>query len=121
MTKIRLSDQVVEFVMSCDDNELRKLTVTSLASRLNVDRSHLTREFKTDKKLILSRFIQGEKMTRAATLLRNTKNLTVETLSKRLGFCSAEYFREVFKKHFAVAPTEYRRYRNNGKTEHSAS
>jgi len=113
MTKEKISEQVVEFVLSCTDEVLKKITVNSLASRFNVNRSHLAREFKANKRITLCKFIQGEKMARAALLLRNSNEMTVENLSKRLGFCSAEYFREVFKRHFAVSPSIYRQYKTN--------
>ena len=112
MVKEYLSDQVVEYVLSCSEEVLRSLTVSSLARRFYVDRSHLAREFKSRKNLTLFQFLQGEKMARAALLLRDSNDITVEKLSEELGFSSAEYFREVFKKHFAITPTKYRRFKN---------
>jgi AraC-like DNA-binding protein len=110
-----LSEQVVEFVMTCSDEELMRLTVSSIARRFNVNRSHLSREFKSGKNFTLCQFIRGEKMARAAVLLKDTSDLTVAKLSEYLGFSSAEYFREVFKSYFGVVPSKYRKYKHHCK------
>jgi two-component system response regulator YesN len=107
-----LSKQVVELVMTCSDEELKGLTVSSIARRLNVDRSHLSREFKSYNSLTLCQFIQGEKMVRAAILLNDNIDLKVAKLSENLGFCSPEYFRELFKRYFGVVPSKYKEYKN---------
>jgi two-component system response regulator YesN len=117
MNSETISDQVARFVMTCNNEVLKKITVSSIASRFQVDRSHLAREFKSDKNFTLCQFIQKEKMVRAAILLREATDLTVARLSENLGFCSAEYFREVFKKYFGVAPSKYREYKNHFKKD----
>ncbi len=113
MKNTELADQVAEFLLTCDDAALFKLNVTSLARIFHVDRSHLTREFKASKHYTLCRFIQKEKMVRAASLLSSSSNLTLKLLSQKMGFCTSEYFREVFKRHFGVVPSKYREYKTN--------
>ncbi|UCH94704.1 MAG: helix-turn-helix transcriptional regulator [Candidatus Aminicenantes bacterium] len=108
-----LPDQVAKFVMTCNNEVLKGMTVSSIARRFKVDRSHLAREFKSDKNFTLCQFIQREKMVRAAMLLRETTDLTVAKLSESLGFCSAEYFRGLFKRYFGVVPSKYRKYKNH--------
>ncbi len=111
MDNEKLPDLVMEFVMTCNDEELRKLTVSSLAKRFHVDRSHLAREFKAGKNFTLSKLLQGEKMARAASLLSSSSKFTLKWLSQKMGFCTSEYFREVFKKYFGVVPSKYREYK----------
>jgi AraC-like DNA-binding protein len=112
-----LTDQVIEFVMTSSDEALKELTVAGIARRFNVDRSHLSREFKSDKNFTLCNFIQREKVARAAISLRDSDALRIENLSKKLGFCSTEYFREVFKRYHGISPSKYRAYRNQFKNE----
>lgn len=112
MNNETISDQVTRFVMTCTNEVLKKMTVSNIARKFQVDRSHLAREFKSGKNFTLCQFIQKEKMVRAAISLRENADLTVTKLSQSLGFCSTEYFREVFKKHFGVAPGKYREYKN---------
>jgi AraC-like DNA-binding protein len=107
-----LSQQVIELVITCRDEELKGLKVSTIARRFNVHRSHLSRQFKSDKNITPCQFIQRERMARAARLLMDTVDLTVVKLSEKLGFCSAEYFREVFKRYFGVAPSKYRKSKN---------
>ena len=110
-----LDNRVVKLIMTCSDEELKGLTVSSIARTFNLDRSHLSREFKSGKNITLCQFIQGEKMARAAMLLKDTTDLKMSELSEKLGFCSDEYFREVFKRHFGISPSKYRAYRNHCK------
>ena len=86
-----------------------------------MDRSRLAREFKSGKNFTLCQFIRREKMVRAAILLREAADLTVAELSENLGFCSAEYFREIFKRYFGVAPSKYKQYKNHIKKRKPAA
>lgn len=117
MNSETISDQVAKFVMTCKNEVLKEITVSSIARRFQVDRSHLARQFKSGKNFTLCQFIQREKMVRAAILLREDADLTVTKLSETLGFCSTEYFRDVFKKYFGVAPSKYREYKSHLKED----
>jgi AraC-like DNA-binding protein len=119
MKNTGLADQVTEFILTCDDAAFCKLNVSSIARMFNVDRSHLARKFKANNNYTLCKFIQKEKMGRAASLLSGSSNLTLEQLSKKMGFCTPEYFREVFKKHFGIVPSKYREYKTNKKKDRS--
>lgn len=117
MNRETLTDRVAKYVMTCDNEVLKRLTVSAIARRFDVNRSHLAREFKSGKNFTLCKFIQTEKMMRAAILLMDTNDLTVAKLSEDLGFCSAEYFRGVFKRYYGIAPSKYREYRNHRKKD----
>jgi AraC-like DNA-binding protein len=112
MDSEEITDQVAKFVMTCNNEVLKEMTVSSIARRFQVNRSHLAREFKSVKNFTLCQFIRSEKMVRAAILLKETADLTVAELSENLGFCSAEYFRKIFKRYFGVAPSKYKEYKN---------
>jgi AraC-like DNA-binding protein len=107
-----LSEKVIQYVLGAKDAELRSLTVMALARHFGIDRSHLTRVFRTCHNCTPRQFIHREKMTRAATLLRDPSTLTIKQISHRLGFASPEYFSKVFKAHFDILPHKYRRYKN---------
>ncbi|MDQ1354663.1 MAG: two-component system, response regulator YesN [Acidobacteriota bacterium] len=111
MKNTELADQVTEYLLTCDDSAIFKLNVTTLAGLFHVDRSHLARQFKASKHFTLCGFLQKEKMGRAASLLSSSSKLTMERLSQKMGFCTSEYFREVFKRHFGVVPSKYREYK----------
>ena len=49
MASDEITDQVAKFVISCNNEVLKEMTVSSIARRFHVDRSHLAREFKSGK------------------------------------------------------------------------
>jgi len=105
-----LSEDVVEFIMTCRDEELAAITVSDIAQRFDVDRFKLTRQFKTSKNTTLEFFINREKMIRSAFLLASHDDMTVEEIAERMGFCTSFYFGQVFEKFFGIVPGKYRSY-----------
>ena len=108
---LSLTEDVVMFIMTCRDEELAVLTVSEIAQRFDIDRFKLTRQFKNSKNTTLEFFINREKMIRSAFLLSSNKNMTVEVIAKRMGFCTSSYFSQVFEKFFGIGPGKYRAYR----------
>jgi len=53
----RVSDRVVEFVLSRKVSELAALTVENVAAYLKLNRSHLSRTFKSEKYFTIEEFI----------------------------------------------------------------
>ena len=51
-------------------------------------------------------YIRLIRLKRAGQLLKEQK-YTVTEIAEMTGFNDAKYFREVFKKHFKVSPTQY--------------
>lgn len=112
MKKDDFSDEVAKFILSCEDSRLKELTVTSLARCFDIDRSYLTRIFKSSNECTLYEFIVKEKMSRAAACLRNSSDLTIKELSEKMGFLSTDHFSRVFKRHFGIVPSKYRDFKN---------
>lgn len=110
-----LAEKVVQYVLGAQDTELSRLTVIALAQHFGIDRSHLTRVFRSCHNCPLGKFIHNEKMSRAAALLRDHPDMTIKQISHRLGFASPEYFSRVFKTHFEILPHKYRRYKTQNK------
>jgi len=115
MNNNKLSDDIVSFVLNCDDEQLSDLTVTSLARSFNLDRSYISRKFSLQNDFTLAKFILNEKMGRAAVLLKTLPGLTVKELAERLGFFSTHHFRQVFKQHFGISPNKYRKLANRSR------
>jgi AraC-like DNA-binding protein len=108
MSNDNLVDEVAKFILTYDSNELKELSVTSIAKLFKVDRSYLNRKFKTRNKCTLHKFLLNEKMFRAATLLRNSSAITIRELSERMGFFCTDHFSRVFKEHYGITPSKYR-------------
>lgn len=104
----KISDNVVEFVLTREVKELESLTVNAIARKFHINRCYLSQRFKYDKKVSLHRYILMIKILRSLSLLETEENITVEDLSKRIGFSSPDYFTRVFKKVIGTTPGRYK-------------
>jgi YesN/AraC family two-component response regulator len=106
-----LYDQVVEYVMSVTDEEFANLSVAVLAYSLKINRFKLSRQFKRQSDMTLEKFLYKEKMARAAFLLKTFEDITVKEVSRRIGFCTCDYFIRKFKQYYGVAPGRYKTFK----------
>ncbi len=106
-----LYDRVVEHVMSVTDDEFANLSVAVLAYSLKINRFKLTRQFKSQCDMTVEEFLFKEKMTRAAFLLKAFEDITVKEVSRRIGFCTCDYFIRKFKQYYGVAPGRYKEFK----------
>lgn len=104
----KISDDVVEFVLTREVRELENLTVNAIARRFNMNRCYLSQRFKYEKKFSLHSYILMIKILRSLSLLETEENITVEDLSKLIGFSSPDYFTRVFKKMIGTTPGRYK-------------
>lgn len=84
-----------------------ELCVDDLASRVGYSNYYLTRKFKQETGLSLNEYIRQKRIDQAKFLLATT-DLSVETISERLHFCSRSYFSEIFQRIVGMRPNEYR-------------
>ena len=101
-------DQVLQYVMTVTDEEFADLSVGTLAHSFNVERSKLSRHFKRQTGLTLEDFLFKEKMGRAAYLLKAQVPITVKEVSRRVGFCTSDYFIRRFREYYGIVPGRYR-------------
>ena len=104
-------DRVVEHVMSVTDEQFAGLSVAGLAYSLKIDRFKLSRQFKSQSAMTLEEFLFKEKMARAAFLLKTFEDITVKEVSRRIGFCTCDYFIRRFKQYYGVAPGMFKRFK----------
>jgi AraC-like DNA-binding protein len=50
-------------------------------------------------------------MARAAFLLKTFEDITVKEVSRRIGFCTCDYFIRKFKQYYGVAPGRYKEFK----------
>ena len=103
-----ISDQVIRLVMTVTDHEFSGLSVSVLASWLNIDRYKLSRQFKRQTKMTLESFLFREKMARAAFLLITRKRIKVKDVSERIGYCNSDYFIKKFREYYGIVPGKYK-------------
>ena len=106
-----LSERLIKYVTTREDEDFAGLSVTSLARRFNIDRFKLSRTFKAEKKMTLDYYLLQEKMFRCAFILMSDRGITVKELARIMGFCTCDYFIQVFKKYFGIVPGQYKEFK----------
>ena len=105
------SDQVIRYIATREDEDFSLLSVSRLAREFKVDRYKLSRTFKAEMNVTLENYLLQEKMCRCAFLLMADRNITVKEVSEIMGFCTCDYFIQVFKKYFGIVPGQYKEYK----------
>lgn len=83
------------------------LSLASIASRLHISESYLSRIFKEQEGENLSSYIERSRLEEAVRLLRES-DLGVATVAERTGYASDAAFRRAFKRVYGISPNEYR-------------
>ena len=83
------------------------LTLTELATQVNIVPTTLCHVFKQVTGLRISDYIIQTRISQAARLLRETA-LEVQTIAYECGFSTQTYFNRHFKRLMGCTPTEYR-------------
>ena len=84
------------------------LTVENLASALSLNASYLSKLFKQEMGITVSRYIREQKISVATNMLRHLDDSSLN-IANYLGFSSQSHFIQVFKKETGSTPEEYRR------------
>ncbi len=104
-----ISDRVVKYIVSRGVDELEDLTVNSVATEFDMNRSYLSSRFRIDKNILMRDYILMIKILRSLSLLEG-EDITITALSKKMGFSSADYFRQVFKRMVGTTPGNYKKW-----------
>jgi AraC-like DNA-binding protein len=111
-----ISDFVVEFILTRDVEDFETLNVSSIAREFDINRSYLSQRFKNDKNYSLHEYILIIKLLRSVSVLESNNDITIEELSRKMGFSSADYFRRVFKRRIGTTPGKYKNLFDNKRT-----
>ncbi|SCH82201.1 MULTISPECIES: AraC family transcriptional regulator [unclassified Romboutsia] len=94
----------IEFIES---NYHKNITVSDVASYLNIDRSHFYKIFKLNMMTTPQQYIMEYKLKKSCDFLRKS-SYSLNQISDLVGFSSQSYFSKFFKKHMNMTPLEYR-------------
>lgn len=83
------------------------LTLNEIAACVCYNSSHVSRFFHQMTGQTLSQYILQQRMEEACRCL-SSGNDSIQAISEKLGFDSAQYFSNVFKKYMGVSPRDYR-------------
>ncbi len=110
MQKVNVTDRVVQYILTRNDEELGQLTMAKVAVGLKISRSHMYDLFKNELKMTPAQFLTHVKILRAAIILEQEHDVSIKNISLRLGFSTSDYFRRVFKENLGTTPGRYRQY-----------
>ncbi|MCL1820506.1 MAG: response regulator [Oscillospiraceae bacterium] len=85
-----------------------RITLDDVAGAVKLNRSYLSRLFKHETGGHMFGFINDLRMKKAAELICGG-DITVSEVAEAVGIDDQFYFARVFKKHFGIPPSEYRR------------
>lgn len=102
--------QIIQYI---DTNYADEMTLKSIAKQFGYNRSYLGKKIKEETKKSFNRYLEDKRMEQAIKLLTAT-NLPIYEISNQIGYKNEEYFYKIFKEHFFVSPTEYRKNRIQG-------
>lgn len=85
-----------------------RYTVDSLANLATMSRSAFTQHFTAAFGLPPMKLVHHIRMQRAANLLQQGEELSIDAVAHRVGFSSRSHFSRTFKRHYGVSPTELR-------------
>ncbi|MCR4689407.1 MAG: AraC family transcriptional regulator [Saccharofermentans sp.] len=84
------------------------LTVETIADSLSLNSSYLSKLFKQEMGITLSKYIRNQKIDVACNMLRHLDESSL-SIANYLGFSSQSHFIQVFKKTTGMTPEEYRK------------
>ena len=84
-----------------------KLTISEITRKTNLSKSLIYRNFHRYFQCTVNEYINRERIERAVPLLTQT-DLSIEEISRRVGFSNASYFGRIFKNIKGRSPREFR-------------
>ena len=89
-----------------------RISLSDLAQRVGLGPSRLSHLFKSHLNVTIRDFVRERRLAKAAELLATTEE-RISVICIRIGFRDVPNFNHAFKRHFGVAPREYRRVRGD--------
>lgn len=107
---------IMDIIHYIEENLDKKVTLKMIADHFDMSESYLSRNFKNETGMNLISFINDKKMTMAKELLEDDRYM-IKDVASMVGMEDQFYFNKVFKKSYGIAPSEYRKKRQNASME----
>ena len=95
-----------------DNMDNPSFTIDVLCTLLNMSRTSFYNKLKALTDQAPGDYVRLIRLKRAMQLLKEQK-YTITEVAEMTGFSDAKYFREVFKKHFNISPSQYAKEEGN--------
>lgn len=103
------SKPIAECIDYIYDHLHTRITINALAEHVNLSNSYLSRLFKKETGLSVSKYISTKKIETAQNMLIYS-DCSLAEISTTLAFPSQSYFTETFRKQTGFTPSQYRRH-----------
>lgn len=102
-------EQIVSKVCDIANKEYKnpELSLQELAPRLNISYGYLSTAFKQIKGENFSTYLTNVKMNQARKLILEGQH-KINEIAELVGYSSARYFTDQFRKHFGTSPSDYK-------------
>lgn len=104
-----LDHRIEKAINYMENHFTENISVEELAEISNMSVSRFFPNFKKAVGVTPVEYLNHYRISQAIILLMNEDSLSIETISEKLGFDSAAYFRRVFKKITGKTPRDYRK------------
>lgn len=101
----RISEKCIELIEQ--NIASQELSVKWLSSQIYINENYLSRLFRKEMNLPLVKYIMQKRMETARDYL-NQGYSNLQQVSRLVGFTDPLYFSKCFKKHYGVAPSQYK-------------
>ena len=107
--KHKRRDTIQKVLLYINDNYSSKLDIATLAKIANYSDYHFLRFFKSITGKTVTQYINSLRLEKACQLL-DSSNLSISEISYSVGFSDTSYFIKVFKKHYLVSPSKFKKH-----------
>lgn len=94
------------------ENFNKKITISQMCSRINLSEQHFSRLFKSYTGKTFIEYLTLFRLEQAEKLLCQS-NIPITQIPELTGFCNANYFSRIYKKHYNQSPSLTRKSRNS--------
>lgn len=104
--KICLADQIVNYI---DDHYNEKISLEHMAKNMYISPFYISKIFKSETGDTPINHLIKVRMEKAKQMLQSDESTSVQDIASFVGYEDAYHFSKLFKKHYGVSPSKYRK------------
>ncbi len=108
MLKPSLNKNIEKAIEYIDENFDKDLTVKNISKSINISKSVIYKNFHANFNCTVNQYINHVRVDKSVKLLMNS-DLSMEEISRKVGFSSGAYYSKIFKKIKGISPLKFRK------------
>lgn len=101
------SRNIIEAMQAIKSNLKNRISLSVVASMVNVTPSYLSEQFKRETGKTISQYIMEEKVKESVFFLKNT-SLSIAEIADLYGFANSSYYSKHFRQIFSLTPSGFK-------------